>query len=141
MRQPLPISQLTLSIGRWPNLILGDAKNSEYYSWKYRKIEIRLHNFVYSVVYSQARTDVPSGLLILFFTLLSTNKTMNCLYFKNIYKKTVPQFHCLLLKSGFVEYAEAIFIKVQSALYCWIFLPEKAAEHRLWAEFWKEPVK
>ena len=58
------------------------------------------------------------GFLSFFFTLLSTNKTMNCLYFKNIYKKTVPQFHCLLLKSGFVEYAEAIFIKVQSALYC-----------------------
>ena len=95
MRQPLPISQLTLPIGRWPNLILGDVKNSEYYSWKYKKIEIKLHNFVYTVVYSQARTDVPSGLLILFFTLLSTNKTMNCLYFKNIYKKTcttIPLF-------------------------------------------------
>ena len=95
MRQPLPISQLTLSIGRWPNLILGDVRNMEYYPWKYRKIGIRLHNFVYPVVYSQARTDVPSGLLILFFSLLFTNKTMNCLYFKNIYKKnctTIPLF-------------------------------------------------
>ena len=35
LRQPLPISQLTLPVGRWPNLILGDVKNSEYYSWKY----------------------------------------------------------------------------------------------------------
>ena len=65
--QPLPNSQFTLSIGRWPNLILGDVRNMEYYPWKYRKIGIRLHNFVYPVVYSQARTDVPSGLLILFF--------------------------------------------------------------------------
>ena len=80
-----------------------------------------------------------------FFTLLCTNKTMNCLYFKNIYKKnctTIPLFAfeiwiCRICRGHFHKSTiSPLLLNFSARKSSWT-----QTSSRIWAEFWIEPIK